>query len=145
MIFCRYSMAFTVMLCRFTISMTACYWKSMHQELKEVVPGTWRMFGASWWMFIKSLLVYKIVHVSLFFDSWVWNSECPRQWHGLVAICLTSWIGTPAQSHVISNHFKSLERIQGRSIFLFGWTNALKIKYLSESYFSQKLRAHVFL
>ena len=30
------------------------------------MAGTW-LFGASWWKFIKVLLLYGIVHVSLFF------------------------------------------------------------------------------
>ena len=83
------------------------------------MPETW-MFGASWWMFIKTLLLCKIVHVSLFFSTReTSNIECTGQWQGLVYIW--NWKGTPKQSHVISDHYKSLERFHGSSVLI--WLN----------------------
>ena len=62
-------------------AMMACHWKSMYQEIK---PGNnWNM--TVWWKFMKALLLYELVHVSLvFFDRKNWNSEFPGQWQGLV-------------------------------------------------------------
>ena len=45
-----------------------------------------------------------------FFYSREWNSESPVQWQGLVYIWQAG-IGTPTQSHVVSNHNDISERL----------------------------------
>ena len=67
--FSRYSMDFTGMLCRFTISYDELL-------LKKQVPRTqgssgMQLLGASWWKVIKALSLYEIFHVSLCF----WQEE----------------------------------------------------------------------
>ena len=79
------------------------------------IARTW-LFGASWWVFIEAFLLYEIVHVSLsfFFDRRNWNSECPWQWIARIGIWLAG-ISTLTQSHLISIHYKSSERLQRTS------------------------------
>ena len=119
-------MAFTSMLCRFTICYyIACYWKSMYQDLD---CGCLEHYD-------ESLLLHEIVHVSsLFFLDWRnWNRAVTRTGVWLAGI------STLTQSHVISNDYKRLARFQGKSASQFGYIDALKIKYFWETHFSQML------
>ena len=61
-----------------------------------------------------------------------------------IGICVVG-ISTPTQSHVISIHYKSSEWFQGRSASQFGYIDALKINYFSETNFSQTLIITCFL
>ena len=55
-----------------------------------------------------------------------------------IGTCLAG-ISTPTQSHVTSNHYKTSEIFQGRYASQLGYIDALKIKYTSETQFSQTL------
>ena len=68
------------------------------------MSGTW-LFGASLWKIVKALLLYEIVHVSLFYDKRSWNSECPGQWQGLMVFdgIWLSKSSTLTHKHAISN------------------------------------------
>ena len=84
-VFSRHSMVFTDMLCRFTMSHDYLLLKE-HAHTKyssKLMPGTW-LFGAPLWKIIKVLLLYEILHASLFYDRRSWNSECLGQWQGLM-------------------------------------------------------------
>ena len=71
------------------------------------MPGTW-LFGASWWKFIKALLLYEIVHVSFF--SLTGGTEIvnvlgkDKDWY------LSSW-----NKYTDTKSVRSSERFQGRS------------------------------
>ena len=76
----------------FLSAMIASYWKAMYQEhvSRRLMAGTC-LFGASWWKFIKALLLYEIVHVSFFFVAFfltggtrIVNAQGSEQWQGLV-------------------------------------------------------------
>ena len=68
---------------------------------RKLVLRTW-LFGALWWKFATAWLLYEVIQVSLLF----WQEELSQGWHSALA-----------QGHVISNHYKSLQRFQGRSAF----------------------------
>ena len=101
------------------------------------MAGTW-LFGASWWKFIKVLLLYGIVHVSLFFlagGTEIVNAQgSDKNWYWL------DGISTPTQSHIKSNHYKSSERFQ---------IDALKIIYIKSfiirNSFLSNAAIHMFL
>ena len=105
----------------FLSAMIAPYWKAMYQEhVSRRLMARTCLFGASWWKFIKALLLYEIVHVSfffvvVFFDRRNSNSECPRQCPVTRIGIWLARITILTQCHVISNHYKSSERFQGRS------------------------------
>ena len=81
---------------------------------RRLMAGTW-LFGASWWKFVKALLLCEIVHVSFFFfHRRNWNSECPGKAVAKIGIWLAG-VSTPTQSYVISNHYEISERFQGKS------------------------------
>ena len=77
------------------------------------MPGT-RLFGVSWWKVIKALLLYEIVDVTFVFlteAAEIVNAQ------GSAVTKIGIWLArtsTLTQSHVIFNHYKCLQRFQGR-------------------------------
>ena len=75
------------------------------------MPGTW-MFGASWWMFIKVLLLYEVVHVSLLF----WQRKL-KYWVPRALTRIWIYLTSSTQSQSVSQPVsQSVSRSVGRSV-----------------------------
>ena len=116
-IFCRFTMAFIGMLCRFTISCGSLLLKERVPKLKEVnarnvtvlsmmeeSPGSF----VTIWKRLRKLVIWQ---------------EQLKQWISRAVTRIGIWLtgtSTITRSHVISNHYKSLQKFQQRSTIEFG-------------------------
>ena len=110
------------------------------------MAGTW-LYWASWRKFIKTFLLYEIVHVGLyfcwFFLTGVTDIVNPqgsdKDWY------LTSWNKYTNKSHVISNHYKSLERFQGKICILIWLHRCTENQIFLRNSFFSNADIHMFL